>query len=106
MMYMDDAIRATTTLMDTPKEKLSVYKPYNLAALSFSAKELEEEVKKHIPLEVVYSPDHRQAIADSWPKSIDDSEARTDWGWQPEIDLPKMTEIMLEELRKKFSSVA
>ncbi|HEX9008423.1 MAG TPA: NAD-dependent epimerase/dehydratase family protein [Patescibacteria group bacterium] len=103
MMYMDDAVKGTIQLMDTPTEKLLSYKPYNLSALSFSAKDLENEIKKHISLEVTYSPDQRQKIADSWPRSIDDQEARTDWGWQPDFDLPKMTETMIGELKKKFS---
>ncbi len=103
MMYMDDAVKATIQLMDTPIERLLSYKPYNLSALSFSAKDLENEIKKHISLEVTYSPDQRQKIADSWPRSIDDQDARTDWGWQPDFDLPKMTETMIGELKKKFS---
>lgn len=103
MMYMDDAVKATIQLMDTPIERLLSYKHYNLSALNFSAKDLENEIKKHISLEVTYSPDQRQKIADSWPRSINDQEARTDWGWQPDFDLPKMTETMIGELKKKFS---
>ncbi len=100
MMYMDDAVRGTIELME--KEKLEGYKPYNLAALSFSAEELESEIKKNIPIEVSYVPDHRQKIADSWPKSIDDNEARKDWGWKHEFDLSRMTSVMIEELKKKL----
>ena len=70
MMYMDDAVKGTIELMDIPKENLPIYKHYNLSALSFSAKELENEIKKHIPLEVTYIPDNRQAIADSTRHSI------------------------------------
>ena len=103
MMYMDDAVNATIKLMDVPKENLPGYKPYNLSAIIFTAKELEEEIKKHIPIEVTYVPDSRQKIADSWPKSIDDSSARKEWGWAHEFDLPKMTEVMITELKKKFS---
>lgn len=103
MMYMDDAIRGTLMLMDADGNKLSVRTSYNLGALSFSVEELVDEVKKHIPnLEVTYSPDGRQEIADSWPNSIDDSVARTDWGWAHEFDLPKMTEVMIKNLKEKF----
>lgn len=102
MMYMDDAVRATIMLMDADPDKLTVRTSYNLAAISFSAKELEEEIKKHIPLTATYKPDHRQKIADSWPNSIDDSQARKDWGWKHEYDLPRMTEVMLEKLKLKL----
>lgn len=102
MMYMDDAIRGTLQLMDVPKEKLATYKPYNFSAISFKAKELALEVNKNISCDVTYNPDERQHIANSWPKSIDDSEARSDWGWKHEIDLPKMVAIMLENLKIKL----
>jgi len=103
MMYMDDAIRATIELMDAPTEKLKQQMSYNLSAMSFSPKEIAEEIKKHIPdFEIDYNPDHRQAIAESWPESIDDKEAREDWGWKPEYDLPKMTEEMLKNLKEKL----
>ena len=104
MMYMDDAIRATIELMETPKEKLKSGMAYNLSAISFSPKEIAEEIKKHMPnFTISYEPDHRQAIADSWPKSIDDSVARADWGWKHEYDLKKMTEVMLKNLKEKLS---
>jgi len=102
MMYMDDAVRATLELMEANPKKLTIRTSYNLAAISFSAKELAQEIKKHLPLKVTYSPDERQKIADSWPRSIDDSIARKDWGWEPEYDLPKMTRVMIENLRKKL----
>lgn len=103
MMYMDDAIRATILLMDTDKEKIKIRTSYNLAAISFSVKELENEIKNHIPdLQVEYKPDERQKIADSWPRSIDDSEARKDFGWQHEYDLKKITKVMLEKLKEKL----
>ncbi|MFT3903712.1 MAG: NAD-dependent epimerase/dehydratase family protein [Niabella sp.] len=99
MMYMPDAIRATIELMEAPVEKISVRTSYNLAALSFSPKEIAASIKKHIPdFEVVYQPDYRQQIADSWPQSIDDSVARADWGWKPEYDLDTMTADMLKNL--------
>lgn len=103
MMYMDDAVRATLQIMDAEPVKLSVRTSYNLAAFSFSAKELAEEVNKHLRVTVTYKPDERQKIADSWPCSIDDSVARADWGWSPEFDLAKTTITMLEKLKDKFS---
>ncbi len=103
MMYMDDAIRATIELMQAPTENVKNRMSYNLSAISFSPKEIALEIKKSIPeLEVSYAPDHRQKIADSWPASIDDSVARTDWGWKHEFDLPKMTEVMLINLKVKL----
>ncbi len=100
MMYMDDAIRATIELMQAPKENLKTHMSYNLSAMSFSPKEMAEEIKKHIPeFEISYAPDHRQNIANGWPKSIDDTQAHTDWDWKPEFDLAKMTEVMLENLK-------
>lgn len=105
MMYMDDAIRATIELMQVPMENIKTRMSYNLSAISFSPKELAVEIKKHIPEFVIdYNPDHRQKIADSWPASIDDSASRTDWGWKNEFDLPKMTDVMLTNLRKKLES--
>jgi nucleoside-diphosphate-sugar epimerase len=99
MMYMPDAIRATIQLMEAPADKLTVRTAYNVSALSFSPREIAAEIKKHIPeFSIDYKPDYRQHIADSWPKSIDDSVARTDWGWQPEYDLSRMTADMLENL--------
>lgn len=99
-MYMDDAVRATVQLMDADADKIKVRTSYNLAAISFTAKQLEEEVRKLIPeLEVTYKPDHRQKTADSWPMSIDDSEARKDWGWKHQVDLPSLAKIMIQNLK-------
>jgi nucleoside-diphosphate-sugar epimerase len=99
MMYMPDAIRATIELMEASAEKISVRTSYNISAMSFSPKEIAAEIKKFIPeFEISYKPDYRQKIADSWPQSIDDSKARSDWGWRPDYDLPKMTRDMLENL--------
>lgn len=104
MMYMPDAIRATIELMEAPASKISVRTSYNVSGLSFSPREISEEIKKHIPsFSTVYAPDYRQAIADSWPQSIDDSVARQDWGWQHEYDLPRMTAEMLSNLGKTDS---
>ncbi|MDI3322077.1 NAD-dependent epimerase/dehydratase family protein [Pinibacter soli] len=100
MMYMPDAIRATIELMEAPKEKISIRTSYNVAAISFSPKEIAACIKKHIPdFEISYKPDSRQAIANSWPQSIDDSVARNDWNWKHEYDLEKMTGDMLENLK-------
>lgn len=102
MMYMDDAVNATIQLMDADPSSLTVRTSYNLAAISFSAEELATEINKHLKVNVTYKPDQRQQIADSWPDSIDDSQARSDWGWKHEFDLAKMTEVMLAELKKKL----
>jgi nucleoside-diphosphate-sugar epimerase len=102
MMYMDDAIRGTLELMDTPREKLEKYKPYNFSAISFRVDQLAIEINKLIGCEMSYKPDGRQMIADSWPKSIDDSEAREDWGWKHDFDLTKMTKDMYVHLVKKL----
>jgi nucleoside-diphosphate-sugar epimerase len=102
MMYMDDAIKATIHLMEAQSEDIKVRYGYNLAAMSFSPEEIAAEIKKHIPdFEITYKPDFRQAIADSWTESIDDSRARHDWGWSPDYDLTKMTSDMLYHLKNK-----
>ena len=94
MMYMDDAINATISLMQ--KEEKQAYVSYNIGALSFSPAELAEAIKKQIPeFTISYKPDSRQQIADSWPQSVDDSRAREDWGWEPKTDLDEMVRIML-----------
>lgn len=105
MMYMPDAVKATIDLMEAPAEKLTVHTSYNVTGFSFTPQELADEIIKYIPeLKVTYEPDFRQAIADSWPKSIDDSQARKDWGWQPAYDLPKMTEDMILHLKNKLGA--
>lgn len=103
MMYMDDAIRATIELMQADEEKISIRTSYNLNALSFTPKELAEVIKKQIPsFEISYQPDFRQAIADSWPASIDDTLAQKDWNWKPAFDIEKMTSEMLKNLKEKL----
>jgi nucleoside-diphosphate-sugar epimerase len=100
MMYMPDAIRATIELMEAPADKIRIRTSYNLSAMSFSPEEIATEIRKHMPgFSISYKPDYRQAIADSWPQSIDDSVARTDWGWKHDYDLARMTEDMLSNLR-------
>lgn len=105
MMYMDDAVRGTIQLMETDADKLTVHTSYNFTAMSFEAHEVAEEIQKQMNLEVDYQPDQRQAIADSWPKSIDDSVAKKDWGWKPEYDLAKMTAKMLKGIKERISNV-
>ena len=100
MMHMEDAIRATIELMHAPEEKVKIRGSYNLAGISFTPKQIAEEIKKHIPnFTITYNPDFRQAIANSWPKSINDAEAKADWGWKEKYDLPKLVENMLENLK-------
>jgi nucleoside-diphosphate-sugar epimerase len=99
MMYMEDAINATIGIMKAPSEKVKIRSAYNLAAVSFNPEEITTSIQKHLPdFTIGYKPDFRQAIADSWPQSIDDSEARTDWGWEHKFTLEDMTTIMLENL--------
>lgn len=96
MMYMSDAIRATIELMEAPLEKINIRTSYNLSGMSFSPKEISEEIKKHIPeFEMSYKADYRQKIANSWPQSIDDTVARKDWGWKEEYNLEAMVKDML-----------
>lgn len=99
MMYMDDAVKATIELMEAPAEKISIRTSYNVAAISFTPKEIARSIRKMIPdFEIEYSPDYRQEIAASWPDSIDDSAARSDWGWNHEYNLDLMTKDILENL--------
>lgn len=104
MMYIDDAIEATINIMEAEKEKIKIRSSYNLTGMSFTPEEVSEEIKKTVPnFTISYNSDFRQQIADSWPKSIDDSKAREDWGWKHKIDLEKMSEIMLENLSLKYT---
>lgn len=104
MLYMPDAIRATLELMEAPANRLSVRTSYNLAGMSFTPAEVAASIRKLMPgFKITYKPDFRQAIADSWPASIDDSAARHDWGWKPEFDLDAMTKDMLKHLAVKYA---
>jgi len=104
MMYMPDCIKGTIDLMEAEFDQLQHHADFNLASMSFSAAELAAEIGKHLPeFECEYRPDARQAIADSWPRSLDDSAARQEWGWEPEYDLAAMTEDMLEKLGKRHA---
>jgi nucleoside-diphosphate-sugar epimerase len=103
MMYMPDAIKAAISLMEANLSGLEHHSNFNLAAMSFSAGDLAREIKKHVSgFEVEYAPDFRQKIADSWPRSIDDSAARREWGWKPDYDLGAMTVDMVDKLTRRF----
>ncbi|MCB0428742.1 MAG: NAD-dependent epimerase/dehydratase family protein [Flavobacteriales bacterium] len=99
MMYMPDAVHATLSLMDAPADKISIWSSYNVTAMSFTPGELAAGIQKRIPEFVcTYAPDHRQAIADGWPASIDDTVARNDWNWTPGYGLNEMVDDMLTHL--------
>ncbi|MBP7274207.1 MAG: NAD-dependent epimerase/dehydratase family protein [Saprospiraceae bacterium] len=101
MMYMDDAIAATIQIMEAPQEQIAIRTSYNIAGMSFSPKEIAVAIQKHFPtFKVVYQPDFRQNIADSWPQVIDDAAAKKDWGWQASYQLTNMVEDMLFHLKK------
>ena len=103
MMYMPDAIRATIELMESPAEKIKIRSSYNLAGISFTPKQIAEEITKHLPnFEMTYNPDSRQKIANSWPSSIDDSYAKKDWGWELKYTLDKMSSDMMQNLKSKY----
>lgn len=106
MMYMPDALKATLDLMHAPADQITVRSSYNVSAMSFSPAEIAASIQRHIPdFRITYRPDSRQQIADSWPASIDDSQARQDWQWQPSYDLNKMTDDMLAHLQLASSEV-
>ena len=101
MMYMDDAIKATVAIMQAPEEKIKIRSSYNLAAMSFTPTEIAAEIKKYFPhFAITYNPDFRQKIANSWPASIDDNSARTDWNWENDYNMQNMTEEMILMLKK------
>jgi len=103
MMYMDDAIKGTLMLMEADSVNIQVRTSYNFAAISFSPKQIYEEIVKHVPnFLITYNPDQRQKTADSWPRTIDDSQARHDWGWNHSFSLERMVEDMLSNLKKKL----
>ena len=104
MMFMDDAIKATIDVMEADESKIAVRSSYNVAGISFSPKEVADSIKNHIPdFNITYKPDFRQAIADSWPQSIDDSVAARDWGLKNTFDLKHMTDVMLKGVKEKFN---
>ena len=104
MMYMPDCIKAAVNLLNAPIEQLTHHCDYNVGSMSFDVKSLVEEIRKHYPnFEIEFKPDFRQEIADSWPDDVDDSDARNDWGWQPDYDLPRMVADMIEKLKLKIT---
>lgn len=106
MIFMEDAMRATIELMEAPKEDIKTRTSYNLGSMSFNPSEILAEIKKsHPDFEIKYTPDFRQEIADKWPMSIDDNEARKDWNWKPKYDLKSMTSVMLEKLEEKYNTI-
>jgi len=101
MLFMEDAIRATIELMEAPSENIKIRSSYNLAGVSFTPAILSAEIKNHLPdFQIKYKPDFRQAIADSWPNSIDDSMSTHHWGWRPKFDLPRLVDEMLKNIKK------
>jgi len=103
MMYMSDAVKATIDIMQVPSEQVKIRSSYNISAMSFDPAGVAAEIEKHLPdFNISYAPDFRQAIANNWPASIDDVEARADWGWQHTYDLPLMVDDMLKNLRNKL----
>ena len=103
-LFMPDAIRNTIELMETGREKLSVHGGYNIGGISIAPADIADEIRKHIPdFTVTYRPDFRQTISESWPQNIDDSVSVRDWGCSYEYDLPRITEIMIEEINKKLN---
>ena len=103
MMYMDDAIKATIGIMDAPSKKIKIRSSYNLAAVSYAPEDVAASIQKHIPdFEINYEPDFRQAIANTWPQSMDDSEARRDWGWSHSFGLEEITKTMLDNLKDRY----
>ena len=99
MMHMEDAIRATIEIMHSPAENIKIRGSYNLAGISFTPDQIASEIRKHIPeFRISYSPDFRQAIADSWPQSILDDEAKKDWNWSMKYNLSSLVENMLTNL--------
>jgi len=103
MMYMPDAVKAAMDLMNASGSQVVYRMGYNIAAFSFSAEELANEIRKHVPrFRCEYKPDFRQKIADSWPMALDDSLARAQWGWRPSYDLAAMTSDMIERLTERL----
>jgi nucleoside-diphosphate-sugar epimerase len=105
MMHMEDAVRATIEITNAPSQKIKIRSSYNISGVSFNPEELASEIKNHLPeFTIQYEPDHRQAIADSWPQSIDDAQARKHWNWSEHYNLPKLVENMLVNLKQRTTS--
>ena len=104
MLFMDDAIKATVDIMTADNDTIKIRSSYNLAGITFTPKEIAASIQKYIPeFKITYKPDFRQDIADSWPQSINDNEARQDWNWQHDYDLDAITKEMLHQLAKKYN---
>ena len=104
MMYMPDAVRATIELMEAPSENVKIRSSYNVSGISFNPKEIAQSIKKYIPeFKITYKTDERQEIANTWPKSIDDSEAQENWGWRHQYDLDALTKDMLLNLKNQYN---
>jgi nucleoside-diphosphate-sugar epimerase len=104
MMFMSDAIKATISIMESEKSEIKIRSSYNVSGISFSPKEITQEIQKSIPdFKISYAPDYRQEIANSWPESIDDEYANKDWNWKPDVDLNKLSTIMLKNLKPILS---
>ncbi len=102
-MYMDDAIRATICIMEARSEQIKIRTSYNLSALSFSPKQIGDEIKGHIKnFKITYSPDNRDRLAEGWPQSINDNHARNDWGWRPNFNLSQMVSDIILNLNKIY----
>ena len=105
MMYMEDAIRATKELMLADSNKISIRSSYNIQGMSFTPLEISQEIQKHIPnFKMDFKPDYRNEIALTWPESINDQQAKDDWGWSPKFDLSSTTQKMLTEIKKATQS--
>jgi nucleoside-diphosphate-sugar epimerase len=105
MMYMPDAIKATIGLMEAPISQIDIRSSYNVGAISFTPKEIAASIQKYIPdFTITYKSDFRQALADSWPNSVDDSKARADWNWEHDFDLDRMTKDMLDNIKVKIET--
>ena len=105
MMHMEDAVRATIEITNAPSQKIKIRSSYNISGVSFNPEELATEIKNHLPeFTIQYKPDHRQAIADSWPQSIDDAQARKHWNWSENYNLPKLVENLLVNLKQRTTS--
>lgn len=105
MMYMEDAIRASIEITEAESDKVKIRSSYNISAMSFSPKDLAEKIKIHIPeFQINYNPDFRQKIADTWPDSIEDKEARKDWNWNEKFGVDELVNVMLQELSLKYEN--
>ncbi len=105
MLFMPDAIKATIQLMEAEHSRLTIHNSYNIGGMSITPAQFHQEIQKYIPdFSIQYNPDFRQAIAESWPQSMDDTVARADWGFEMTYDLEKMTKIMLKEIENKLNS--